>query len=86
MHFSIVVPNYNSGSLLERAILSLINQQYADLQIIIADAESTDASARTLQKYRHIFDPLLCQKDYGQADGLNKGFRHARGDIHGWLC
>ncbi len=86
MRFSIVIPNYNSGPLLERALRSVLAQNYPDLQIILADAQSTDASRQTIEEYRHVFDPLLCEKDDGQADGLNRGFRHARGDLHGWLC
>jgi glycosyltransferase involved in cell wall biosynthesis len=83
---SIVIPNFNSGPVLERAIQSLIAQQYPNLQIILIDAGSTDASREIIERYRHIFDTVIIEKDHGQADAINKGFSHARGEIFGWLC
>jgi glycosyltransferase involved in cell wall biosynthesis len=83
---SIVMVNFNSGDVLERAIQSLIAQEYPDLQIIMIDACSTDSSAKIIEKYRHLFDPCIIEKDRGTYDGLNKGFTHARGEIFGWLC
>ena len=84
--FSIVVPNYNSGAVIERAIESLLSQSYPDLQIIIMDAESEDQSWDIIERYRNRLDIVVRAKDHGQADGLNKGFSLARGDIVGWLC
>jgi glycosyltransferase involved in cell wall biosynthesis len=83
---SIVIPNFNSGHQLERAIQSLLAQAYPDLQLILVDACSTDESREAIEKYRSHFDTVIIEKDRGQADGLNKGFRHATGDIRAWLC
>jgi glycosyltransferase involved in cell wall biosynthesis len=83
---SIVIPNFNSGPVLERAIKSLIAQDYADLQIILMDGGSSDESRQTIEKYRHLLDTVVIEKDKGQADALNKGFLLARGDVWGWLC
>lgn len=84
--FSIVIPNFNSGPVLERCIQSLLAQDVPDLQIIVADAASTDESAAILRQYSARFSPLLSAPDGGQADGLNRGFAQATGDIYGWLC
>ena len=78
--FSIVIPNFNSGNQLERAILSLVAQDYPNLQLIIADSESTDESRQTIEKYRGLFHTVIIRKDKGQADGLNQGFKFASGD------
>lgn len=86
MRISIVIPNYNSGPLLERAVRSLLDQHYPDLQLILADSESCDESRDIIERYRQVFDPAIIRKDRDQADGLNQGFAHARGDVHGWLC
>ena len=83
---SVVIPNYNSGDQLDRAVRSVLDQRYPRLQIIVADAGSTDASAGAIDRYRDHFDVVLREKDGGQADGLNRGFRHATGDVRGWLC
>ena len=83
---SIIIPNYNSGDQLERALRSLLAQQYASLELILIDAGSTDQSAATIEKFKSHFQKVVIEKDRGQADGLNKGFRLATGDIFGWLC
>ena len=83
---SIVLPNYNSGVVIERAIKSLLSQDYPDLQLIAMDAESHDESWDIIERYREHFDIVVRAKDKGQADGLNKGLSVAQGDIFGWLC
>jgi len=86
LRFSIVVPNYNSGEVLERAIRSLLAQGYPELELIAADADSNDSSRQILERHRGAFTTLISERDNGQADGLNKGFAHAHGDVHAWLC
>lgn len=83
---SLVIPNYNAGDAFERAFRSVLDQEYPDLQIIVADAGSTDSSRDAIERFRDRIDVLISEKDEGQADGLNKGFRAADGDVHGWLC
>lgn len=86
VQISIVIPNYNSGDQLERALRSLLAQQYDNLQLILVDACSSDQSRRTIEQFRSRLDTVIIEQDRGQADGLNKGFRHATGEIRGWLC
>lgn len=83
---SLVIPNYNAGEAFERAFRSVLDQKYPNLQIIVSDAGSTDASRDAIERYREHIDVLFSEKDNGQADGLNKGFRAADGEVHGWLC
>jgi len=83
---SIVLPNYNSASTLERTLLSLQRQNYPNLQLIFMDSKSTDDSLKIVERYRSLFDKIIVEKDAGQADGINRGFAHATGDIFGWLC
>lgn len=86
IRFSIVIPNYNSGHVLERAITSVLDQDHAGVQLIVADGGSTDVSPEVLGRYASRFDPLIQRSDSGQADALNYAFRHANGEIRGWLC
>jgi Glycosyl transferase family 2 len=86
LKISIVIPNYNSGAVLQRALDSVLSQGYADLELIVVDSESTDVSRDIIERYRTQLDVLIVEKDQGQADGLNKGFARATGDLCGWLC
>lgn len=86
LRFSIVIPNFNSGTVLERAIQSLLAQDYPDLQLIMMDSASTDESRQIIEKYRHAFSVLVSEKDGGQADAINQGFGRADGEVFGWLC
>jgi len=83
---SIVLPNYNSAATLERTILSLKQQNYPNLQLIFMDSKSTDDSLKIVERYKGLFDKIIVEKDAGQADGINRGFAHADGDIFAWLC
>ena len=44
---------------------------------------STDETSEVLARYPHL--KVICEKDRGQSDALNKGFKTATGDIIGWL-
>jgi glycosyltransferase involved in cell wall biosynthesis len=80
---SIVTPTLNMGAFLEDAILSVQSQQYPNFEHIVIDACSTDNTREILERYPHV--RWLSEKDRGQSDALNKGFRMATGDIIGWL-
>jgi len=84
--FSLVIPNLNSGKVLERAIQSILKQKYPAVQLILADGGSSDQSLEVIERHRTLFQPLIQEPDSGQADALNKGFAHAGGDVFGWLC
>src|ERR1700722_12068327 len=86
IRISIVIPNFNSGEVLERAIQSLIAQNYPNLQLILVDSVSTDTSAQTIERHRALFDVLIVEKDKNQPDAINKGLARADGDVVGWLC
>jgi 2-polyprenyl-3-methyl-5-hydroxy-6-metoxy-1,4-benzoquinol methylase/GT2 family glycosyltransferase len=82
---SVVMVSYNQGEFLEEGILSVLNQSYPNLEILVVDAVSTDGSLDILERYRDRLDLLLIEKDHGQSDGLNKGFDRATGDIVTWV-
>jgi len=86
LRFTIVIPNYNGAAALERAIRSVVSQQYSNVQLIIADGGSDDSSHDIIHRYASHFDGIICRKDQGQADALNFAFQRANGDIHAWLC
>jgi glycosyltransferase involved in cell wall biosynthesis len=82
---SIVMPSYNQGEFIERSILSVLNQNYSNIELIIIDGGSTDNTIEILKKYDEYITYWISEPDNGQSDALNKGFEIATGDIYGWL-
>jgi glycosyltransferase involved in cell wall biosynthesis len=85
MKISIVTISYNQANYLEECIQSVLSQDYADLEYIIVDPGSTDGSRDIIEKYRDQIAHIIYEKDEGPADGLNKGFAKATGDIFYYL-
>lgn len=81
---SIVTPSYNQAKFLERTILSILNQNYPNLEYIIIDGGSTDGSVEIIKKYEKYLFFWLSEQDKGQSDAINKGFRKASGELVGW--
>ena len=77
---SVITPTYNQGHFIENTIHSVLDQGYPNLEYIILDGGSTDGTVDILKKYeRHLI--WKSEKDRGQSDALNKGFRMATGEI-----
>lgn len=81
---SIVTPSYNQDEFLERTILSVLNQNYPNLEYVTIDGGSTDGSLEIIKKYQKYLTYWISEKDDGQADAMNKGFQKSTGEIVGW--
>jgi len=82
---SIVTPSYNQAQFLEKTILSVLNQNYPNLEYVIIDGGSTDGSVEIIKKYEKCLTYWISEKDNGQADAINKGFQKSNGEILAWL-
>ena len=82
---TIVTPSYNQGQFIEETILSILNQTYKNIQYIIVDGGSTDQTMEVVNKYKDQIDIIIHEKDNGQSDAINKGFKLAKGELVGWI-
>ncbi len=82
---SIVTPSFNQGHFLEETILSIINQNYPNLEYIIIDGGSKDNSVDIIKKYEKHLSYWISENDKGQADAINKGLSLSTGDIFNWI-
>lgn len=82
---SVITPSYNQGRFLERTIQSIVCQDYPNLEYIICDGGSTDNSIEIIKKYEDRIKWWCSEKDKGQSDAINKGFKRATGDIVCWI-
>jgi glycosyltransferase involved in cell wall biosynthesis len=82
---SIVTPNFNGAKYLEATILSVINQEYPNLEYIIIDGGSTDGSVDIIKKYEDKITSWVSEPDNGLYDAIQKGFDKSTGDIMAWI-
>jgi glycosyltransferase involved in cell wall biosynthesis len=82
---SIVTPSYQQGAFLEETIQSVLDQGYPNLEYIVIDGGSTDASVDIIRKYEAHLTYWVSEADQGQYHALQKGFARANGELLGWL-
>jgi glycosyltransferase involved in cell wall biosynthesis len=82
---SIVTPSFNQGIYLEECIRSIFDQEYPKLEYFIIDGGSSDESIQVIQKYADRLAGWVSERDSGQSEAINKGFKRATGELVAWL-
>jgi glycosyltransferase involved in cell wall biosynthesis len=85
LKISIVTPCLNSRDFIDRTIRSVTEQNYDNLEYIIADGGSTDGSLEIIGAHGAAVSHVLSEPDRGHYDALNKGFSKSTGEVMGWL-
>jgi glycosyltransferase involved in cell wall biosynthesis len=86
---SIVTPSFNQASFIVEALESVRFQDAKNYEHLVIDGMSTDGTVDLLRKqaatreHQNVF--WISERDTGQSEALNKGFRRAKGEIIGWL-
>lgn len=82
---SIIVPAYNNGDIIERSMLSLVNQKYPKKEIIVVYDEGTSDNTKQVlsnikDKFPHLIR-VISTKHMGRSKARNFGWKSAQGDI-----
>ena len=82
---SIITPSLNQAHYLEKTILSVLSQDYPNLEYIIIDGGSTDGSIEVIKKYEHKLAYWISEPDHNMYEAIQKGFEKCTGDIMAWI-
>lgn len=81
MKVSIITVSYNSSFLIGRAIESVNNQDYRDIEHIFIDGMSSDNTKEIIKGSSKVKNKIISESDDGIYDAMNKGLICAEGDI-----
>ena len=82
---TVITVVFNGALTLEHTIRSVMGQTYGNVEHIIIDGGSTDATLSILRKYDGNIGYWVSEKDEGLYDAMNKGIALASGDCVGML-
>lgn len=82
------MPSYNGVNFIERAIKSVVEQDYPNFELFIKDGESEDGTLNIIKFYAKKYPKKIkwvSQKDNGQSAAVNYGISKVDGDVVAWL-
>jgi glycosyltransferase involved in cell wall biosynthesis len=85
MKISIITVCCNSEATIEDTILSVLSQSYDNIEYILVDGASSDATLSIIKRYSRKISHIISEPDNGTYDAMNKGISIASGDVIGIL-
>ena len=80
-----MTPSLGQAAFLEDALRSVLDQDDAALEYVVADGGSTDGSVEIIRRHADRLAAWWSEPDEGHADAVNRGFARTSGEIMGWL-
>lgn len=81
---SVIIPAFNAAGCVRRAVDSVLGQSFQDVELLVVDDGSTDATRAILAEYGNRVR-LLARENGGPAAARNHGLHHARGEYVAFL-
>lgn len=86
MKVSVVTPSHNQAPFLEETIRSVLEQDYPDVQYVVVDDGSTDASLEIARRYEDRLHALVVHDAArGQVAAINAGFAATDGELMAYV-
>jgi glycosyltransferase involved in cell wall biosynthesis len=85
LRISIVIPCFNAARYIGATLLSIVRQEFENLEVILVDGGSTDGTVDIALGFPELKAQVISEPDLGQLDAVQKGFKRASGDIYYWL-
>jgi glycosyltransferase involved in cell wall biosynthesis len=85
MRITIITVCYNREATIEKAIKSVLEQNYHNIEYIVIDGNSTDGTKEIIESYRDKISQYISEPDKGMYDAINKGLQLATGDVIGLM-
>lgn len=82
---TVIIPSLDQDLYLERAICSVLDQGYDNLELIVMDGGSEDHSVEVIRQYEDEIDHWQSTWDSGPAEAINTALTWATGDLVGIL-
>src|SRR5207302_8868187 len=82
---TVITPSLNQAQYLERALRSVLDQGYPDLEYIVMDGGSTDGSVDILHRYDDRLAYWVSEPDQGQSWAINRAIERSTGDVVAYI-
>ena len=82
---SVITAVYNARYSIEKALKSVLSQNYDNFELIVIDGASTDGTSEIIENFKDNISVFINEPDDGIYDALNKGIKCATGDVIGFL-
>lgn len=80
MKISIIIPTFNSASVLNKCLESVINQTFQNWEVLLMDGASKDDTVQIVESFNDSRIRIFSEPDKGVYDAMNKGIDKAFGD------